>query len=149
MDKSPSTYSSEEFEELQKAFEAHYKESIKMVKRNMKLKDSKKKVSLKNEALEQRAISIENEVVSLQEERIINISLKKEMTRQKEENTCLLKEKEDLLMSGSEFFKVSLHGSMIKERFFIQEKVFHATIYLHISILPFLRENRTSLLCAR
>lgn len=87
MDKSPSTYSSEEFEELQKAFEAHYKESIKMVKRNMKLKDSKKKVSLKNEALEQRTISIENEVVSLQEERIINISLKKEMTRQKEENT--------------------------------------------------------------
>lgn len=44
MDNSPSSYSTEEFEELEEAFEALYEELIKMVKWNIKLKDSLKKV---------------------------------------------------------------------------------------------------------
>lgn len=89
---SPSSHSREEFEELQEVIEALYEESIKMVKRNMELKSSIKKVILE-EALDQRVASMENKVVSPYEERKINTSLKEELARQKEENTKLLKEK--------------------------------------------------------
>lgn len=81
MDNSSSTYSREEFKELQDAFEALYEESIKLAKRNMELKDSLKKVTLEKEALEQRVVSMKNEVASLHEERKINTCLKEEITR--------------------------------------------------------------------
>lgn len=55
MDDSPSSYLREE---LQKAFEALYKDSIK----NMKLKNTIKNVTLEKEALKQRVTFMENEV---------------------------------------------------------------------------------------
>lgn len=59
MDNSPSSYSRKE---LWVAFYALYVETIKMAKKNMKLKNSIKKAIWENEALKQRVASMENNV---------------------------------------------------------------------------------------
>ena len=79
---SPSNYSKKEFDELKIAFEALYKKFINMAKKNMKLKDSLKKVTLDKETLEKRMMPMKNQSTSLQEEKMISISLKEELARQ-------------------------------------------------------------------
>lgn len=51
MDTSPSSYSRDECEELQVAFEVLYEESLNMAKKNIKLKNSLHNVNFENEAL--------------------------------------------------------------------------------------------------
>lgn len=81
MDNSPSSYSREGLEELLKAFEALYKESFKMAKKNIKLMNSLKTVTLEKEPLGQRVTSMANEVASLYAERKISSNLKEEILR--------------------------------------------------------------------
>lgn len=66
IDNSSSSFSQEEFEEPQEAFEALYKESIKMAKGNWELKDLLNKVALEKETLEQKMTLMETKLASLQ-----------------------------------------------------------------------------------
>lgn len=67
-------------EELQVVFNVSYKESIKMTKRKNELEDLLKKVILE-EAIKQRVASMENDIALLQDEKQMNTSLNKDLSR--------------------------------------------------------------------
>lgn len=92
---------------------------------------------MEKEAREQRLTYVENEVASLQDERKINLCLKEELPRKKEENTKLVKEKEDLFLSVDQSLK-TLHLVISTKGDPSHEKALYSTIYLYIFILSFL-----------
>lgn len=81
--------------------------------------------------------SMENQVASLQKERIINTSLKEDLARKKEENIRLFNEKEDLLMNVGESLKVphmvrsQMGDSSLKKKFSCN----HLSLHLYLAIL--------------
>lgn len=83
MNTSPSSYSREEFEELQTVFEALYAESLKVTERNMQLKENIKKVTLEKMPLAHRVARMDNKLASLQKKRVINTRLGEDLGRQK------------------------------------------------------------------